>query len=129
MYVTNLTHTFLDKNLIYALSKCHKLILKRKEVMLGQKIQLKIKKIETFVYDFSNDNVILPPGLTMGTYKFDYCVTTNTSQCYPYVDLIKPTFGVAIGGCGQAAHSSDEIGNMAARYVNISSSFFSFILY
>ena len=56
----------------------------------------------------------------MGTYKFDYCVTTNTPQCYPYVDLIRPTFGVAIGGCGQAAKCSDEIGNMAARYVNIS---------
>ena len=53
----------------------------------------------------------------MKRYKFDYCVTTNTVQGYPYVDMVQgSTLGVAIGGCGQAAKSSDEIGNMAARY-------------
>lgn len=53
--------------------------------------------------------------IKMDRYKFAYCVTTDTPKGFPYVDLVTPGLGVAIGGCGHAAKSSDEIGKMAAR--------------
>ena len=51
----------------------------------------------------------------MQNYHFDYCVTSRTPSNHPYVSMVTPSFGVAIGGCGYAAKSSDEIGLMAAR--------------
>ena len=51
----------------------------------------------------------------MENYHFDYCSTVPTRTNYPDVDLLNNTFGVAIGGCGNAANCSDEIGKIAAR--------------
>jgi len=45
---------------------------------------------------------------------YDNCVTTHTPSCRPYIDLLTPTLGVALGGNGYAAKSSDEIGRIAA---------------
>ena len=47
----------------------------------------------------------------------DACVTMVTPTHHPYVDLISPNFGVALGGNGWAAKSSDEIGRVAADMV------------
>ena len=40
-----------------------------------------------------------------------------TPTHHPYVDLISANFGVAMGGNGWAAKSSDEIGRVAAEMV------------
>ena len=45
----------------------------------------------------------------------DTGVTTRTSSGYPYIDLIHPQLGVAIGGNGSAAKACDVFGGMAAR--------------
>lgn len=44
----------------------------------------------------------------------DKCVTSNTPSRRPYIDLLTPSLGVALGGNGYAAKSSDEIGRLAA---------------
>ena len=49
------------------------------------------------------------------SYKFDYCVTTSTSNGHVMIDLVAPGFGIAIGGNGYAGKSADEIGHVAAR--------------
>ena len=66
-------------------------------------------------WDQNQCDLIVLEGLKMAKHHFDYCVTTTTAHGYPYIDLVRPTLGVAIGGCGQAAKSSDEIGKMAAQ--------------
>ena len=43
------------------------------------------------------------------------CVITYTVTGYPYLDWLSDKMAVAVGGCGQAAKSSDEIGRLAAR--------------
>jgi len=43
------------------------------------------------------------------------CVITYTVNGYPYLDWLNDRTAVAVGGCGQAAKSSDEIGRLAAR--------------
>ncbi len=48
-------------------------------------------------------------------FQFDHCVNDVTTSGQVYLDLVEPRFGVAIGGNGEAAKSSDEIGKMAAR--------------
>ena len=53
----------------------------------------------------------------MTNYKFDHCVVTVTPTNQMYVSMVTPSLGVAIGGCGYAAKSSDELGLMAARLV------------
>ena len=50
----------------------------------------------------------------MGQYKGDFCVVTETKTDRPYIDKINAQLGVAIGGNGYAAKSSDEIGRLAA---------------
>lgn len=47
----------------------------------------------------------------------DGCLTSHTPNNEPYIDLIAPGFGVALGGNGYAAKASDEIGRLAARLV------------
>ena len=53
-------------------------------------------------------------GIIMGQYKGDFCVVTETKTDRPYIDKINAQLGVAIGGNGYAAKSSDEIGRLAA---------------
>ena len=48
-------------------------------------------------------------------YKFDYCVIGVTPTGQLYIDTVAPGLGVALGGCGYAAKSSDEAGRIAAR--------------
>ena len=43
------------------------------------------------------------------------CVITYTATGYPYLDWLNDRTALAVGGCGQAAKSSDEIGRLAAR--------------
>ena len=50
----------------------------------------------------------------MERYKGDYCVVTVTKTDRPYIDKVHAQLGVAIGGNGYAAKSSDEIGRIAA---------------
>ena len=46
--------------------------------------------------------------------QMDNCVTAHPPTDLPYIDMVTPEMGVAIGGCGYAAKSSDEIGRIAA---------------
>jgi glycine/D-amino acid oxidase-like deaminating enzyme len=48
-------------------------------------------------------------------YHTDSCVTMVTPTGHPYIDMVTPRLGVAIGGNGHAAKSCDEIGRLAAR--------------
>ncbi len=48
-------------------------------------------------------------------FRFDHCVTDVTRTSQAHVDVLRPRFGVALGGNGNAAKCSDEIGKMAAR--------------
>ena len=50
----------------------------------------------------------------MERFRGDYCVVTETKTDRPYIDKIHAQLGVAIGGNGYAAKSSDEIGRIAA---------------
>ena len=50
----------------------------------------------------------------MEQFKGDYCVVTETKTDRPYIDKVHAQLGVAIGGNGYAAKSSDEIGRIAA---------------
>ena len=55
------------------------------------------------------------PDVSFTSYKFDYCVNDVTESRQVHIDLIEPRFGIAVGGNGNAAKSSDEIGKIAAR--------------
>ena len=50
----------------------------------------------------------------MERFRGDYCVVTETKTDRPYIDKVHAQLGVAIGGNGYAAKSSDEIGRIAA---------------
>lgn len=56
-------------------------------------------------------------GLKFPSWTGDSCVVTETPTTRPYIDMIHSQLGVAIGGNGYAAKSSDEIGRLAARMV------------
>ena len=49
----------------------------------------------------------------MERFRGDYCVVTETKTDRPYIDKVHAQLGVAIGGNGYAAKSSDEIGRIA----------------
>ena len=51
------------------------------------------------------------------SYVTDTCCTTHTPTVQPYIDLISPRLGVALGGNGYAAKSCDEFGRMAVDYL------------
>ncbi|XP_069102650.1 monomeric sarcosine oxidase-like [Argopecten irradians] len=59
----------------------------------------------------------LTKGIKPLSYHGDHCVITKTPTNRPYIDLVHPSLGVAIGGNGYAAKSSDEIGRIAAMLV------------
>ncbi|XP_033725915.1 monomeric sarcosine oxidase-like [Pecten maximus] len=56
-------------------------------------------------------------GIKPLSYHGDQCVIMETPTNRPYIDLVHPGLGVAIGGNGYAAKSSDEIGRIAAMLV------------
>ena len=56
----------------------------------------------------------LLPGATITSVGTSPCVITTTPSGFPYVGWIDDGLAVAIGGNGEAAKSSDEIGRLAA---------------
>jgi sarcosine oxidase/L-pipecolate oxidase len=48
------------------------------------------------------------------SYHSKCCVMSLTTTYRPFIDLVSPKLGVAIGGNGYAAKSCDEIGRLAA---------------
>ncbi|KAL3865814.1 hypothetical protein ACJMK2_043164 [Sinanodonta woodiana] len=57
------------------------------------------------------------PGIETLSIKGDQCVIVETPTVRPYIDMVHSQLGVAIGGNGYAAKSSDEIGRIAAAMV------------
>ena len=57
----------------------------------------------------------LIPSIRDGKMRQLRCVITYTATGYPYLDWLGDRMAVAVGGCGQGAKSSDEIGRLAAR--------------
>lgn len=51
-------------------------------------------------------------GVDFKSWQTDSCVITETPTTHPYIDMIHAQLGVAIGGNGFAAKSSDEIGRL-----------------
>ena len=47
----------------------------------------------------------------------DTCCTARTPTYAPYIDVVSPRLGVALGGNGHAAKSCDEIGRVAATFI------------
>lgn len=56
-------------------------------------------------------------GLDLKSWRGDHCVITETPTNLPYIDTVHAQLGVAIGGNGYAAKSSDEIGRLAANMI------------
>lgn len=56
-------------------------------------------------------------GFSKVSHHGDCCVITETPTSRPYIDMIHAQLGVAVGGNGYAAKSSDEIGRLAATMV------------
>ncbi|XP_069102955.1 peroxisomal sarcosine oxidase-like [Argopecten irradians] len=56
-------------------------------------------------------------GIQTLSYHGDHCIIADTPTRYPYIDLVHPDLGVAIGGNSISAKSSDEIGRIAAMLV------------
>ncbi|XP_045215480.2 uncharacterized protein LOC123565756 [Mercenaria mercenaria] len=56
-------------------------------------------------------------GVKFNSWHADSCVITETPTARPYIDMVHAQLGVAIGGNGYAAKSSDEIGRLAASMV------------
>lgn len=56
-------------------------------------------------------------GINVKSFYGDRCVITETPTERPYIDMIHSQLGVAIGGNGFAAKSSDEIGRIATMMV------------
>ncbi|MEZ4708933.1 MAG: FAD-binding oxidoreductase [Caldilineaceae bacterium] len=59
----------------------------------------------------------LIPNLQAASFQTRPCVVTYTAHDHPYVDQIEEGLFLAVGGCGAAAKSSNEIGRMAALLV------------
>ena len=53
------------------------------------------------------------PDRTIRSRDFKPCVVTNTPHDLPWVDWVDDRVAVAVGGCGSAAKSADEIGRLA----------------
>jgi sarcosine oxidase len=49
--------------------------------------------------------------------QFKPCLIADTASHYPYIDMVDERIGIAIGGNGKAAKSSDEIGRLAAGMI------------
>lgn len=53
-------------------------------------------------------------GVKMKSYHGDCCIITETPTNRPYIDMVHSQLGLAIGGNGHGAKSSDEVGRIAA---------------
>ena len=53
------------------------------------------------------------PDRTIRSRDFKPCVVTNTPHDLPWIDWVDDRVAVAVGGCGSAAKSADEIGRLA----------------
>ncbi len=54
------------------------------------------------------------PSLSVRSNEFKPCLITDTPSHFPYIDMLDERIGVAAGGNGKSAKSSDEIGRLAA---------------
>ena len=55
----------------------------------------------------------LLPNRTIRSRDHKPCVVTDTPHGLPWIDWVDGRVAVAIGGCGSAAKSADEIGRLA----------------
>ena len=56
-------------------------------------------------------------GIKALSIEGDSCITTSTPPHRPYIDMLSPSLGVAIAGCGHAAKNCDELGRIAANMI------------
>lgn len=61
----------------------------------------------------------LLPTMTIGATRSVPCVYTGTASGRPIIDWVDEGIGVAIGGNGSAAKSSDELGRLGAALVGL----------
>ena len=57
----------------------------------------------------------LLPGVEIASWAQKPCVITNTASGHPYIGWVEDGVAVAVGGCGSAAKSSDELGRLASK--------------
>tara|TARA_B100000579_G_scaffold387535_1_gene360015 strand:- start:641 stop:1786 length:1146 start_codon:yes stop_codon:yes gene_type:complete len=57
----------------------------------------------------------LLPGVEVTSWAQKPCVVTNTASGHPYIGWVEDGVAVALGGCGSAAKSSDELGRLASE--------------
>ena len=57
----------------------------------------------------------LLPGVEVASWAQKPCVVTNTASGHPYIGWVEDGLAVAVGGCGSAAKSSDELGRLASK--------------
>ena len=69
---------------------------------------------ETEVDALRNSLFGLLPGIEVRSWAQKPCVVTNTATEHPYIGWVEDGIAVAIGGCGSAAKSSDELGRLAS---------------
>jgi sarcosine oxidase len=60
------------------------------------------------------------PSLNVLSTQFLPCLITDTGSHYPYIDMLDDRIGIAVGGNGKSAKSSDEIGRIAAHMIHTS---------
>ena len=56
----------------------------------------------------------LLPNAQIDSWVQKPCVVTNTATEHPYIGWVEEGVAVALGGCGSAAKSSDELGRLAS---------------
>ncbi len=61
------------------------------------------------------------PSLEILSTQFEPCLITDTASHYPYIDMLDDRIGIAVGGNGKGAKSSDEIGRLAAGMIRTQS--------
>ena len=61
-----------------------------------------------------NSLIALLPDAQVDNWVQKPCVVTNTATGHPYIGWVEEGVAVALGGCGSAAKSSDELGRLAS---------------
>ena len=61
-----------------------------------------------------NSLMSLLPNAQIDSWVQKPCVVTNTATEHPYIGWVEEGVAVALGGCGSAAKSSDELGRLAS---------------
>ena len=69
---------------------------------------------QTEVEALQNSLLGLLPEIDVRSWAQKPCVVTNTVTEHPYVGWVEDGLAVALGGCGSAAKSSDELGRLAS---------------